>query len=75
MVKLLLDYGAHIDQPNSLGECPTDKIALRRLDNEISILNYITLKCLCATTISKYKIPYLNQVPKTLEYFIQQHEP
>lgn len=75
LVKLLLDYGAHIDQPNTSGECPIKQIMSRALNNDIYVLNYITLKCLCATVISKNKIPYVNQVPRTLVHSIQLHEP
>ncbi|KAK5644465.1 hypothetical protein RI129_005765 [Pyrocoelia pectoralis] len=73
LIKLLLEYGAHIDQPNSSGKRPTELLALNPL-NDVYVLNYITLKCLCATVINKYKIRYRNQVPKSLEYLIQQHE-
>ncbi|KAK4875083.1 hypothetical protein RN001_011505 [Aquatica leii] len=73
LIKLLLHYGAHIDQPNCLGERPTETLALNPL-NDIHVLNYITLKCLCAAVINKHKIQYKDQVPKSLEFLIQQHE-
>ncbi|KAF5296678.1 hypothetical protein FQR65_LT10219 [Abscondita terminalis] len=73
LIKLLLCYGAHIDQPNCLGERPTEILALNPL-NDIYVLNYMTLKCLCAAVINKHKIHYKDQVPKSLEYLIHQHE-
>ncbi|XP_018336887.1 protein fem-1 homolog C [Agrilus planipennis] len=75
LVKLLLHYGAHIDQPNSSGDSLARKIQNNRYTNDIPIFDYITLKCFCAREIAKYKINYKNQVPKTLERFIVQHEP
>ncbi|XP_018573079.1 protein fem-1 homolog C [Anoplophora glabripennis] len=77
LIKLLLEYGAHIDQPNATGKTPRDAILeiSRQSSSEIHILNYITLKCLCATVISKNKIPYKNQIPRTLENFLKLHEP
>lgn len=74
LVQMLLDYGAHIDQPNSSRECPSVKIAQNPL-NYIHLLNYVTLKCLCATTVIKHNIPYENQIPKTLETFVKLHDP
>lgn len=77
LIKLLLQHGAHIDQPNATGKTPRDAILeiSRHSSSEIHILNYITLKCLCATVISKRKIPYKNQIPRTLENFLKLHEP
>ncbi|KAK9890720.1 hypothetical protein WA026_012068 [Henosepilachna vigintioctopunctata] len=76
-VKLLLDYGAHIDQPNAAGLTPATAIMAynRRADSQIHVLNYISLKCLCATAITHYRIPYQNQIPRTLEQFVHLHEP
>ncbi|KAL3269583.1 hypothetical protein HHI36_008647 [Cryptolaemus montrouzieri] len=76
-IKLLLEHGAHIDQPNAAGLTPaTSIITNNRLhDSQIQILNYISLKCLCATAICRNRIPYINQIPKTLEQFVHLHEP
>ncbi|RZC37495.1 Fe hyd lg C, Ank 2 and/or zf-C3HC4 3 domain containing protein [Asbolus verrucosus] len=77
LLKLLLDHGGHIDQPNSRGVRPSHYIvdATRRSDVDVHILDYVNLKCLCANVISKFQIPYKNQIPKTLEYFVKLHEP
>lgn len=74
LVKMLLDYGAHIDQPNSSKECPSINIAQNPL-NYIHVLNYVSLKCLCATAVIKHSIPYKEQIPKTLEAFVKLHDP
>ncbi|XP_065155286.1 protein fem-1 homolog CG6966 isoform X2 [Atheta coriaria] len=74
LVKLLLRHGAHLDQPNSAGEYPAQKVNQSPFTMDLRLMNYITLKCLCATVIYKHRIPYVGQVPKTLESFIQLHE-
>ncbi|CAH0554463.1 unnamed protein product [Brassicogethes aeneus] len=76
LIKLLLSYGAHIDQPNVSGNTAASEILKNAKNNEsdIQILDYIKLSCLCATVITKYQIPYKNQLPKTLEQFVQLHE-
>ncbi|CAG9858850.1 unnamed protein product [Phyllotreta striolata] len=74
LVKLLLEYGAHIDQPNPSGLVPLDEI-MKHQQSDLFVLNYLTLKCMCATVICKYKIPYANQIPKTLEQFVKLHQP
>ncbi|GJQ75780.1 hypothetical protein Trydic_g17851 [Trypoxylus dichotomus] len=75
LVPLLLEYGAHIDQPNSSRECPADKVNENPFCLDIRLVNYISLKCLCARTVIKHKIPYVYQLPRTLEDFIHLHEP
>ena len=70
---MLLNYGAHLDQPNKCGDRPLLFIAINPT-SLIPLMGYTTLKCLAATVITKYKIPYRNQIPKTLEEFVRLHE-
>jgi ankyrin repeat protein len=72
LIRKLLEYGAHLDQPNKNDDRPITLIASLQ---EIPLMKYITLKCLASTVITKYRIPYRNQIPKTLEAFVRQHEP
>ncbi|XP_055627199.1 protein fem-1 homolog C [Toxorhynchites rutilus septentrionalis] len=74
LVHTLLEHGAHLDQPNRNDERPMSLIAVNPM-NDIPLVNYMTLKCLCATVITKFGIPYRNQVPRTLEDFVRWHEP
>ncbi|XP_061389317.1 protein fem-1 homolog C [Musca vetustissima] len=74
IITLLLNHGADLDQPNKSDERPYNLIALNAA-NTIPLMNYINLKCLAATIISKYRIPYRNQIPKCLETFVKEHEP
>lgn len=75
-IKLLLEYGAHIDQPNKKGVTPAAAIIdyNKRTTPRIPILKYVNLKCLCASAITKHKVPYKNQIPRALEEFMQLHE-
>lgn len=73
LVQLLLDHGAHLDQPNRAGDCPAIFVAVNPLNN-VHLLNYVTLRCLAATAVCKYKIPYQGQIPATLETFVKFHE-
>lgn len=74
IIHLLLENGADLDQPNKSDERPFNLIAGNPI-NTIPLINYMNLRCMAATVISKYKIPYRNQLPKLLEKFVSQHEP
>ncbi|XP_017474251.1 PREDICTED: protein fem-1 homolog C [Rhagoletis zephyria] len=74
IILLLLEHGADLDQPNKSDERPFNLIVSNPA-NTIPLMNYMNLKCLSATIISKYKIPYRDQIPKLLEEFVKQHEP
>jgi hypothetical protein len=73
LVQLLLDHGAHLDQPNRVGDCPAIFVAVNPL-NTVHLVNYVTLRCLAATAVCKHKIPYKGQIPVTLETFVKFHE-
>lgn len=73
VVRVLLDYGAHLDQPNRTAERPLYLIA-KNSNNTIPLMNYTTLKCIAASSIVKNNIPYENQIPKTLEEFVKLHK-
>lgn len=73
LVQLLLDNGAHLDQPNASGEMPLHKVNESPFNLDLRILQYVNLKCLCARAVATYKIPYKNQIPKTVEDFVEAH--
>lgn len=73
LVHMLLDAGAHLDQPNKYDDRAVHFITMNAT-NLIPLINYTTLKCQAATVITKYKIPYRNQIPKTLEDFVKLHQ-
>jgi len=72
LVQLLLDHGAHLDQPNRAKDCPSVLIANNPM-NTICLLSYTSLKCLAANTVVKHSIPYKGQIPATLETFVKFH--
>ena len=72
IVDLLLANGAHIDACNSCSKRPVDM--LKAIPTcKINAMQYLTLKCLAATVISKHNLKYKNEVPQILEEFIQFH--
>ncbi|XP_037043236.1 protein fem-1 homolog CG6966 [Bradysia coprophila] len=73
LIQMLLDAGAHLDQPNKYDDRAVQFITMNAT-NIIPLINYTTLKCQAATVITKYKIPYRNQIPKTLEDFVKLHQ-
>ncbi|XP_026472719.1 protein fem-1 homolog CG6966 isoform X1 [Ctenocephalides felis] len=73
LVQMLLENGAHVDQPNKVGECPFEMIQ-KNSSNVIPLVNYLSLKCLASTIVCKHKIKYKGQIPKTLEAFVKYHE-
>lgn len=62
-----------MDYPNRTGDRPLTMFTSNPLNN-IPIVNYQSLKCLAATCVVKYRIPYRNLIPKTLETFVQDHQ-
>ncbi|XP_053669873.1 protein fem-1 homolog C [Anopheles nili] len=70
----LLEYGAHLDEPNRHDDRPLNLIRKNPI-NDIPTVNYLPLKCLCSTVIVRFGIPYRNQIPRTLEEFVKRHEP
>lgn len=72
IVELLLNKGGHVDLKNKNGDRP----AQRMVDNEhcnISVIKYMSLKCLCAQVISSNNLPFKGEVPQVLETFVQAH--
>jgi hypothetical protein len=73
LIEMLLKSGAEMDYPNRTGDRPLTLFTSNPLNN-ICIMNYLTLKCLAATCVVKYRIPYKNLIPKTLEQFVHDHQ-
>ena len=81
-VQLLLDFGAHLDQPDARGKTPLEMFKQMQLElgkkgrpdpYVDSICNTIfPLQCLCAQVIGQHGIPY-NDLPLVLRTFIQNH--
>lgn len=72
VVNHLLNFGAHIDRRNVTGSQPHRLIA-SLTDSNINCLKYISLKCLAARKIVDQRIPYIGEIPLSLEQFIRIH--
>jgi len=72
IIKALLRYGDHIDRRSLLGNLPY-KLILSLSDCTINPLNHMTLQCLAARVIVENQIHYKNEIPQSLEDFIQIH--
>ena len=72
IVTFLLDNGAHIDSRNFHLQRPVDLLGV--IDAcKVNPLQYTTLKCLAARTITAYNLDYRNEIPAVLEDFVQSH--
>lgn len=76
MLSVLLKFGAHLDQPDRR-HCTALKILLsNKYDlGKVCLLDYMNLRCLCASQIVQNRIPFIGQIPKSLEAFVHQHDP
>ena len=72
VIELLLKNDAHIDICNRYGVTPYS-LLFRQGQLGFHPFKHITLKCLSARTIVTFGVPYLGQVPQTLEDFIPWH--
>ena len=75
IMKALFDGGAHHDFVNNDGKTPMD---MAKTDEARMILSAterrkLELKCISARAVKKFGIPYLGEVPKTLEKYISMH--
>ena len=74
IMKALVDGGAHHDFVNHHGKTPMD---MAKTDEARMILSEekskLKLKCISARAVKKFGIPYLGEVPKTLEKYISMH--
>ncbi|CAG2115991.1 unnamed protein product [Medioppia subpectinata] len=71
----LLNNGAHLDFTNTNGKAALDLAPNPSLNlYQVFPLKYISLQCLCAQTINRFRIPFKGSVgSKSLEQFIQNH--
>ena len=75
IMKALFYGGAHHDFVNNDGKTPMD---MAKTDEAHMILSAaergrLELKCISARAVKKFGIPYLGEVPKTLEKYISMH--
>ena len=68
---LLLKNSAHVDMVDIFGERAVDGLTSSLM--EIQMMDFVTLKCLAANAVVKYKIPHVGYVNGLLESFVHVH--
>lgn len=72
VIDVLLKNDAHIDVCNRYGVTPYS-LLFRQGHLGFHPFKHVSLKCLSARAIVTFGVPYVNQVPHTLEEFIPWH--
>ena len=65
--------GAHHDFVNNDGKTPMDMAKTDEARTILSEKRKLELKCISARAVKKFGIPFLGEVPKTLEKYISMH--
>nr|XP_023670921.1 protein fem-1 homolog B [Paramormyrops kingsleyae] len=69
----LVEAGAHTDMTNKQKKTPLDKSTTGVSEILLKTQMKISLKCLAARAVQQHRISYRNQIPKTLEEFVEFH--
>ncbi|XP_068595783.1 protein fem-1 homolog B [Brachionichthys hirsutus] len=69
----LVEAGAHTDMTNKQKKTPLDKSTTGVSEILLKTQMKMSLKCLAARAVRQHQILYRNQIPKTLEEFVEFH--
>lgn len=69
----LVEAGAHTDMTNKQKKTPLDKSTTGVSEILLKTQMKMSLKCLAARAVRQHRITYRNQIPKTLEEFVEFH--
>ncbi|KAK5616409.1 Protein fem-1 B [Crenichthys baileyi] len=69
----LVESGAHTDMTNKQKKTPLDKSTTGVSEILLKTQMKMSLKCLAARAVRQHRITYRNQIPKTLEEFVEFH--
>lgn len=69
----LVEAGAHTDMTNKQKKTPLDKSTTGVSEILLKTQMKMSLKCLAARAVRHHQITYRNQIPKTLEEFVEFH--
>ncbi|XP_034031570.1 protein fem-1 homolog B [Thalassophryne amazonica] len=69
----LVEAGAHTDMTNKQKKTPLDKSTTGVSEILLKTQMKMSLKCLAARAVLQHQITYRNQIPKTLEEFVEFH--
>ena len=72
IVVFLLKNEAHVDMVNISGESAAEGLTSSLM--EMNMMNFVSLKCLAANAVVKYKISYVERIMvASLESFVRMH--
>ncbi|XP_076177028.1 protein fem-1 homolog B isoform X2 [Ptiloglossa arizonensis] len=71
----LIEAGAHMDTVNSRGKTPYYAATTGEAEVILRSQTKLSLKCMAAKAIKTYNLSYCEQVPRSLESFIELHGP
>nr|XP_057931344.1 protein fem-1 homolog B [Doryrhamphus excisus] len=69
----LVEAGAHTDRTNKQKKTPLDKSTTGVSEILLKTQMKMSLKCLAARAVRRHHITYRNQIPKSLEEFVEFH--
>lgn len=69
----LVEAGAHTDMTNKQKKTPLDKSTTGVSEILLKTQMKMSLKCLAARAVRQHQITYRNQIPKSLEEFVEFH--
>ncbi|KAG7468288.1 hypothetical protein MATL_G00141280 [Megalops atlanticus] len=69
----LVEAGAHTDMANKQKKTPLDKSTTGVSEILLKTQMKMSLKCLAARAVRLHQISYRNQIPRTLEEFVELH--
>ncbi|KAG5273666.1 hypothetical protein AALO_G00154090 [Alosa alosa] len=69
----LVESGAHTDMTNKQKKTPLDKSTTGVSEILLKTQMKMSLKCLAARAVRQHHITYRNQIPRTLEEFVEFH--
>ncbi|XP_012674256.1 protein fem-1 homolog B [Clupea harengus] len=69
----LVEAGAHTDMTNKQKKTPLDKSTTGVSEILLKTQMKMSLKCLAARAVRQHHITYRNQIPRTLEEFVEFH--
>ena len=67
LTQRLIEHGVHIDISNHAGVTPLSVILKNKNFENLHAFQYMTLKCLAATAIMRFRLQFVGQVPVVLE--------
>uniref|UniRef100_A0A8C6THM1 Protein fem-1 homolog B n=1 Tax=Neogobius melanostomus TaxID=47308 RepID=A0A8C6THM1_9GOBI len=73
IISSLVEAGAHTDMANKQKKTPLDMCSTSAAKDLLKSQMKMSLQCLAARAVRKHSIPYRNEIPKTLEEFLEFH--